>query len=367
VGLLEKRFRGKSLFDHRERTARLITVLITTCNYGRFVEQAIESVLSQDFPLDQVEILVVDDGSTDDTSERVKKYSSRIEYFYKTNGGQASALNFGFEKARGEIIALLDADDMFLPGNLARIAAAFRQDPALGMVYHRLQEWHMQTDQRPFYHFIPISGDLRAAPEQMFLFVPQPTSAISFRRTFLRPLLPIPEHIRMMADCYPVALIPFLAPVLAVPETLGIYRVHGANAYFCVEGQMPVEARKKRLQLWLSLVDSMREWLVGHGYTAKLPTVRAFLDRWSLRIQEDQNLLDFPGRFRFFLFLLRQNHAYRPLQTWKLTVFNYLFAPFALLFSYDSVTRFYDRRSAAREVVERVFASGTSRGGPGTS
>gem|GEM_PF-4930042 len=201
----------------------------------------------------------------------------------------------------------------------------------------------------------------------MFLFVPQPTSAISFRRSFLHRLLPIPEHIRMMADCYLVALIPFLAPVLAVSEPLAIYRVHGANAYFSVEGQMPVEARKKRLQLWLIMVDSMREWLAGHGYTTKVPAVRAFLDRWSLRIQEEQIFLESPARFRFFLFLLRQNHAYRPLQTWRLTAFNYLFAPSALLFGYDSVARFYEQRGAAMKVVERLFASGTSRGGSRTA
>src|SRR5215831_667914 len=99
----------------------LISVLITTHNYGRFIEEAIESVLSQDFPSDQVEILVVDDGSTDDTPERVKKYGLRIRYLYKPNGGQASALNFGIARACGEFIALLDADDLFLPGKLRRI------------------------------------------------------------------------------------------------------------------------------------------------------------------------------------------------------------------------------------------------------
>src|SRR6266436_367397 len=85
------------------RKRALITVLITTHNYGHFIEHAIDSVLSQDFPLEQVQILVVDDGSIDDTRDRVKKYGSRVEYFYKPNGGQASALNFGFAHARGEI------------------------------------------------------------------------------------------------------------------------------------------------------------------------------------------------------------------------------------------------------------------------
>src|SRR5229473_6986834 len=109
-------------------TTPLVTVLITTYNYGRFIEEAIDSVFSQEYPPDKIQILVVDDGSTDDTSERIKKYGSRIEYFYKPNGGQASALNFGIAKARGEIVTLLDADDFFLPGKLARVVEAFQRD-----------------------------------------------------------------------------------------------------------------------------------------------------------------------------------------------------------------------------------------------
>src|SRR5260370_19883404 len=111
--------------------APLTTVLIDTYNYGRFIEQAIDSVLSQDLPPDQLEIVVVDDGSTDDTAERVRKYGSRIQYLHKENGGQASAFNAGFAHARGELIVLLDADDFFLPGKLNRIVAAISTHPAL--------------------------------------------------------------------------------------------------------------------------------------------------------------------------------------------------------------------------------------------
>ena len=76
-----------------------VSVLITTYNHGRFVGEAIESLLSQDFPPDRFEIPVVDDGSTDDTQERVKKYGERIRYFYRPNGGQAAALNYGIARA----------------------------------------------------------------------------------------------------------------------------------------------------------------------------------------------------------------------------------------------------------------------------
>ncbi len=101
--------------------APFFTVVIDTYNYGQYVEEAVSSVLTQEFPAEEREILVVDDGSTDDTQERLRKFGDAIRYLRKTNGGQASAFNFGFEQARGEIIALLDADDVWLPGKLQSV------------------------------------------------------------------------------------------------------------------------------------------------------------------------------------------------------------------------------------------------------
>src|SRR5258708_21010392 len=126
----------------------VITVLITTYNCGRFIEGTIDRVVAEEFPAERVQILVVDDGSTDDTAERLKRYGSRVEYFRKANGGQASALNVGIAKARGEILALLDADDLFLAGKLERGREEFERNPELGMVYHRMQEWHMDSRER---------------------------------------------------------------------------------------------------------------------------------------------------------------------------------------------------------------------------
>jgi glycosyltransferase involved in cell wall biosynthesis len=77
-----------------------VSVLIDTYNYGHFIEEAVESVLAQDFPEREREIVVVDDGSTDDTPERLKKFGHAITYLRKPNGGQASAFNLGFGFAR---------------------------------------------------------------------------------------------------------------------------------------------------------------------------------------------------------------------------------------------------------------------------
>src|ERR1700756_4508486 len=95
-----------------------VTVLIDTYNYGRYIEEAIESVLAQDFPAEEMEILVVDDGPTDKRPPRVGKYRERVKYIYKENGGQASAFNCGLAQARGELIFLLDADDYWRAGKV---------------------------------------------------------------------------------------------------------------------------------------------------------------------------------------------------------------------------------------------------------
>jgi glycosyltransferase involved in cell wall biosynthesis len=80
--------------------APFFTVLIDTYNYGKYIEEAVSSALAQEFPAEEREILLVDDGSTDDTQERLGKFGEAIRYLRKPNGGQASAFNFGFEHAR---------------------------------------------------------------------------------------------------------------------------------------------------------------------------------------------------------------------------------------------------------------------------
>ena len=102
----------------------LVSVIIAYYKQEGFITETVRSVQQQTYP--GVEIIVVDDGSTDDTGERVKKYGSRIRYFYKANGGQAAALNSGFANARGEIVALLDKVVLFVADWAAEKRKAYR-------------------------------------------------------------------------------------------------------------------------------------------------------------------------------------------------------------------------------------------------
>ena len=92
-------------------SGRFVSVLIDTYNQERFIEKAIVSVLEQDFPASEREIIVVDDGSSDATPEIVRKFAPQVRLLRKTNGGQASAFNAGIPECKGEITAFLDGDD----------------------------------------------------------------------------------------------------------------------------------------------------------------------------------------------------------------------------------------------------------------
>jgi glycosyltransferase involved in cell wall biosynthesis len=325
-----------------------VTVLIDSYNYGRFIDEAIESAIAQDFPADEIEILVVDDGSIDDTAERVRKYGSRIRYFYKANGGQGSAVNFGVERARGQIIALLDADDYWLPGKVRRVVQEFDANPAAGMVHHRLRELDSRTGEFRDGHFASLSGDLAATVESILSFNPTAMSSLAFRKSTLDEILPIPEAISIQADGYMQALALFVAPVAAVDEPLGVYRFHGANLYFLSEAEEDEdkdrEIRKRRVVTLRALVDGLQGWFRLHNYDLAQPAVRATLSRWVTLLEREEFAISPPGRVRFFRHLLRTHWNQLPLMTWRLRLINYLNAAGSLVVGYKHFHRLDELR-----------------------
>jgi glycosyltransferase involved in cell wall biosynthesis len=110
----------------------LVSVVIPTFNYGHFVVDAVESALAQTYR--PVEVIVVDDGSTDDTGARLEPYRDRITFVFQPNQGLSAARNAGIRAARGPVIALLDADDQFHPRKLELQMAYLRAHPEVGGV-----------------------------------------------------------------------------------------------------------------------------------------------------------------------------------------------------------------------------------------
>lgn len=102
-------------------------MITPSLNQGQFIEQTIRSVLIQNYP--DLEYIVVDGGSSDNTLDILNKYSSKIRSVSEKDNGQTHAINKGINLATGEIIAYLNADDVLLPGSLERVARAFAQHP----------------------------------------------------------------------------------------------------------------------------------------------------------------------------------------------------------------------------------------------
>ncbi len=111
----------------------IISVVITAYNGEKFIKEAVDSVLNQTF--NDYEIIVVDDGSSDKTQSILKEYKNKIRYFYQNNAGTASARNCGIREAKGEYIAFLDQDDIYLPNKIEKCLDYFRLHKECGLVY----------------------------------------------------------------------------------------------------------------------------------------------------------------------------------------------------------------------------------------
>lgn len=117
----------------------LVSVIIPVLNGEKYLREAIESVLGQTYS--SIEVIVVDDGSTDSSAGIAKSFAPQVRYIYKTNGGISSALNRGVELSRGSFLAFLDADDLWKEDKLMCQMAAFDDNPDADIVFGQVKQF----------------------------------------------------------------------------------------------------------------------------------------------------------------------------------------------------------------------------------
>jgi hypothetical protein len=208
----------------------LVSIIIPNYNYARYLRIAIDSALAQTHS--PVEVIVVDDGSTDSSREVIESYGDRITPIVKANGGHGSALNAGYAASRGEIVIFLDADDELMSEAVEQVVKAWR--PAVAKAQFQLEM--VDENSKPLGMRVPTfddylpSGDIRERIVRYGEYPSSPCSGNAYSRAALNKLMPMDEVLWSAgSEKSLVFLSPFFGDVVSIRAPLGRYRIHPDN------------------------------------------------------------------------------------------------------------------------------------------
>ena len=207
----------------------LVSVIICNYNYAQFVGDAIESALALDWP--RIEVVVVDDGSTDGSRSVIEGYAPRVGMVTQTNSGQSIAARTGFARSRGEVLIFLDADDLLDP-QLIRVMAP-HWSSRVSKVQFQMKTIDAQGAELgsvfPQYYRAPSPAQVRHWALTADSYPTPPGSGNVYSRSYVRQVISDLDRIDRASDSVLLAAAPFLGDVVTIPQPLVSYRVHGAN------------------------------------------------------------------------------------------------------------------------------------------
>ena len=206
-----------------------LSVVIANHNYERYVGAAIESALGLEW--DDVEVVVVDDGSTDGSRAVIERYADRVAVLLAENATQRVAANRGYAMTTGDVVVFLDSDDLLPPDLPHRLARVWT--PNVSKAQFRMQR--IGADGAPVgspfpeYDPVPEPADIRRWVTETTAYPTPPGSGNAYARWFLDRIFPLDPGIGDFADSGCLAAAPFFGDVVTVPEIVVGYRQHGAN------------------------------------------------------------------------------------------------------------------------------------------
>ncbi|MCB0207878.1 MAG: glycosyltransferase [Anaerolineae bacterium] len=261
--------------------AQTVSVIIPAYNQGDYLAEAIESVLTQTYP--HFEIVVVDDGSTDNTAEVAQSYSDpRVRYIYRENGGLSAARNTGLEHASGELITFLDSDDLFLPEKLSVLITAMDNNPAVGLAAGQaimIDDQSRRLDKM-------IDSPLPENQAQLLLGNPIHVGSVVVKREWLAQVEPFDESFRACEDWDMwIRLAKAGCQMCWLPVPVSLYRVHAA--------QMTRGAERMRTAMLATLDKTFSDsHLPGEWYALKNTAYAAVYVRAAARAFHANELIN---------------------------------------------------------------------------
>jgi glycosyltransferase involved in cell wall biosynthesis len=237
-----------------------VSVIIANYNYQQYLPAAINSVLVQGYT--DYEIIVVDDGSTDNSRAVLMDFESRLpsekfKVVFQENQGHGGAINTGFQNSTGEIVATLDSDDVWEPDKLEKVMHHFQQPDVVGVIHplNFIDAEGAITSNSVTPFKIP-NGDLASIILETGCTWHY-TCGLTFRRIALQKILPMePPEWRFWPDGCLLYCAAFLGKIVAVNEALGSYRIHGKNTFF-YSGNITPERKAKAI----AGVEMTSQWL----------------------------------------------------------------------------------------------------------
>jgi len=208
---------------------RRLSLVIPNYNYEKFVGSAIRSALAVDWP--DLEVIVVDDGSTDDSRSVIRSFGERITAIFQENSGPRVACNAGFAASSGDVVIFLDSDDELDPSIAREIAAVWH--PGISKVQVQMQRIDSQGREVggvfPEYRRVPTAEQIRHWMATTTAYPTPPGSGNAYARSFLDRLFPLDGQCGDATDSACLAAAPFLGDVVTIAKPLGRYRWHGDN------------------------------------------------------------------------------------------------------------------------------------------
>jgi hypothetical protein len=207
-----------------------VSVIIPNYNYEKFVGPAIDSALAIDWP--NVEVIVVDDGSTDGSRAVIERYAGRVTTIFQENASQAIACNNGFAQSRGDLILFLDSDDLVDPSIIKEALAVLR--PGVSKVQFQMQTIDALGNSLgtflPQYKVIPTSDQIRQWLINTTSYPSPPGSGNIYSRDLVEKVFPLVPAIHDNAsDSALIAVAPLFGDVIVIAKPLVSYRIHGKN------------------------------------------------------------------------------------------------------------------------------------------